>query len=79
MPLGLTLLTSSIYALTEHEPISSPLARQFAALGVPRGELARTRGRLRPRRLVLDRFWWSTMAYGWYAHSEALGIAAPTF
>lgn len=79
MPSGLTALTSRIYALTEAERISSPLARQLLHLAchaenMPELVAARDRGGL-----VLDRWWWSTMAYGWYASGAALGIALETF
>lgn len=79
MPSGLTSLTSRIYALTEHERISSPLARQLLHLAchaenMPELLAARDRGGL-----VLDRWWWSTMAYGWYANGQALGVDLETF
>jgi hypothetical protein len=32
------------------------------------------------RALVLDRWWWSTIAYGWYRHGEAeLAVGEQTF
>lgn len=79
MPSGLTSLTSRIYALTEQERISSPLARQLLHLAchaenMPRLLRARDEGGL-----VLDRWWWSTMAYGWYANGPELGVDIETF
>jgi thymidylate kinase len=79
MPSGLTSLTSRIYALTEGVPISSPLARQLLHLACHAENMAElVAGRDRSG-LVLDRWWWSTMAYGWHAHGQALGIDASTF
>ena len=66
MPSGLTELTKAVYTITEHAKITSALARQLLHLAchaenLPAlGEARRTRG------VILDRWWWSTIAYGWF-------------
>lgn len=80
MPSGMTRLTESIYTLTEREPISSPLARQLLHLACHAENsvaLAESRGR---GGLVLDRWWWSTVAYGWHAgHLADAGVDEAAF
>jgi dTMP kinase len=79
MPSGFTALTKGIYRLTESGEITSPLARQLLHLAchaenMPALTAALTRG------LVLDRWWWSTVAYGWYAGGlDAIGMSADVF
>jgi thymidylate kinase len=79
MPSGLTALTRNIYSLTESEEITSPLARQLLHLAchaenMPALTAARRQG------LVLDRWWWSTVAYGWFAGGlAAAGVSAEVF
>ena len=66
MPSGLTDLTRNIYSLTENRQISSPLARQLLHIACHAeniGPIADARAR---HGLFLDRWWWSTVAYGWY-------------
>lgn len=66
MPSGMTDLTRNIYSLTENRKISSPLARQLlhmACHAENMGPIADARAR---HGLFLDRWWWSTVAYGWY-------------
>lgn len=66
MPSGLTDLTRDIYPLTENRQISSPLARQLLHIACHAeniGPIADARAR---HGLFLDRWWWSTVAYGWY-------------
>jgi dTMP kinase len=72
MPSGMTDLTSSIYSLTEHSQISSPLARQLLHIACHAeniGLIADARARYG---LFLDRWWWSTVAYGWYGAGLAI-------
>lgn len=80
MPSGLTELTREIYALTERERITSPLARQLLHLACHAENLdVLAQARVR-RGLVLDRWWWSTVAYGWYAgHLAESGVAEAVF
>lgn len=71
MPSGLTELTGNIYSLTENSQISSPLARQLlhiACHAENMGPVSDARGRYG---LFLDRWWWSTAAYGWYGSGLA--------
>jgi len=66
MPSGMMDLTSSIYSLTENSQICSPLARQLLHIACHAeniGPIAEARARFG---LFLDRWWWSTVAYGWY-------------
>lgn len=66
MPSGFTSLTSRIYALTETEPMSSVLGRQLLHLACHAENMdVLLEGRDRAG-VVLDRWWWSTIAYGWY-------------
>lgn len=71
MPSGMTDLTRNIYSLTENSQISSPLARQLLHIACHAeniGPIADTRVRYG---LFLDRWWWSTVAYGWYGAALA--------
>lgn len=72
MPSGFTKLTKAIYGLTEKEKITSQLARQLLHLAC-HAENMSTLTSARRQGVVLDRWWWSTVAYGWYA--GALGAA----
>ena len=66
MPSGMTDLTRNIYSLTENSQISSPLAHQLLHIACHAeniGPIADARVR---HGLFLDRWWWSTVAYGWY-------------
>ena len=71
MPSGMTDLTSSIYSLTENRQINSPLARQLLHIACHAeniGPITHARAR---HGLFLDRWWWSTVAYGWYGSGLA--------
>jgi dTMP kinase len=66
LPSGMTDLTKDIYSLTENSRIRSPLARQLLHIACHAesiGPIADARIR---HGLFLDRWWWSTVAYGWY-------------
>jgi thymidylate kinase len=66
MPSGMAELTRNIYSLTENRQINSPLARQLLHVACHAeniGPIADARVR---HGLFLDRWWWSTVAYGWY-------------
>ena len=67
MPSGLTEVTRAVYALTEDVRIVSPLARQLLHLACHAENLGPLLQVRRERAVVLDRWWWSTVAYGWYA------------
>lgn len=80
MPSGLTELTTEIYRLTETHVISSPLARQLLHLACHAENMDRLVDARTSRGLVLDRWWWSTIAYGWFgANLEGLGIERSVF
>jgi dTMP kinase len=66
MPSGLVSLTTAIYELTEHEAISSPLARQLLHMACHAENMEALVAGRDSGGLVLDRWWWSTMAYGWF-------------
>jgi dTMP kinase len=66
MPSGLTDLTAAIYRTTEDHPILSPLARQLLHLACHAENLPTLRQARRDRGIILDRWWWSTVAYGWF-------------
>jgi len=66
MPSGLTQLTGAIYRITEDHPISSPLTRQLLHLACHAENLPMLRESRNERGIILDRWWWSTVAYGWF-------------
>jgi len=80
LPSGLTSVTRGIYQLTESCPIQSPLARQLLHLAC-QAELMPELVKLRERAgVILDRWWWSTLAYGWYGgHLADAGIQQSVF
>ena len=80
LPSGATRLTEAVYRLTESEPITSPLARQLLHLAC-HAENSRALSAARAGGgLVLDRWWWSTVAYGWYGGDlEAEGVDRAAF
>lgn len=72
MPSGMTELTQAIYEVTERNRIESLLARQLLHLAChaenrPHLEDARSRSGV-----ILDRWWWSTVAYGWFGGLDAV-------
>jgi thymidylate kinase len=80
MPSGLTALTKSIYQLTEREPITSPLARQLLHMACHAENVATLADARRHGSVVLDRWWWSTVAYGWYGGGLAdSGVSESAF
>jgi thymidylate kinase len=80
MPSGTTDLTRNIYSLTENSQISSVSARQLLHLACHAeniGSIADARAR---QGLFLDRWWWSTVAYGWYgAGLASSGLSESVF
>lgn len=71
MPSGLTQLTERIYRLTEDQPIDSALARQLLHLACHAENMTALSEARQQRGVILDRWWWSTVAYGWYAGNLA--------
>jgi thymidylate kinase len=80
MPSGLARVTESIYTLTEDVDIKSPLARQLLHLACHAENIAAIAEARHERGVVLDRWWWSTVAYGWYGCDLAnLGVDERAF
>jgi len=79
MPSGTTELSRKIYRLTEDFEIDSPLARQLLHLACHAENLGPLAAALRERAVVLDRWWWSTVAYGQRAVHETYGIDEAAF
>ena len=66
MPTGGTRLGEVVYDVTEHGRIESPLGRQLLHLAAHAEALPHLRAMRAASGLVLDRWWWSTVAYGWF-------------
>jgi dTMP kinase len=80
MPSGVTELTQRIYRLTESESMESPLARQLLHMACHAENMAALTDARRAGGVVLDRWWWSTIAYGWYgAGLDAAGVDESVF
>lgn len=79
MPSGFTEFTRRLYRLLESRPPSRSLTRQLAHLSCHSESIEELLLAAQRGALVLDRWWWSTLAYGWYANPGALGITEPTF
>jgi thymidylate kinase len=80
MPSGLTLLTEAIYGLTENVRIQSAWARQLLHLACHAENMPAITNARRSSGVVLDRWWWSTVAYGWYAGQLATtGVSEALF
>jgi thymidylate kinase len=68
MPSGNSRFTRGIYEVLEGCKPRADLARQLAHLACHAENMLDLVGNLQGGgSLVLDRWWWSTMAYGWYA------------
>jgi thymidylate kinase len=80
MPSGLTDLTRDIYAATENRKISSPWARQLLHLACHAENIGPITDVRTRHGLFLDRWWWSTVAYGWYgARLAGIGLDNSVF
>lgn len=80
MPSGSTAFTKGLYDLLENHPPSSGLGRQLAHLACHCENMPGLVEAATSRALVLDRWWWSTMAYGWYGGDvPAAGISGAVF
>lgn len=66
MPSGLTEFSRQLYSLLEAKPPESGLARQLTHLASHSENISELIEAAGAGSLVLDRWWWSTMAYGWY-------------
>jgi hypothetical protein len=80
MPSGLTALTASIYTLTKRAEIRSAWARQLLHLACHAENMSALTDARRRGGVMLDRWWWSTVAYGWYAGQlAAVGVTPELF
>lgn len=80
MPSAFSDFTKQLYRILEDTPPTNPLARQLSHLACHSEAMGSLVETTRTSALVLDRWWWSTLAYGWYGRGEAsLGIDEHTF
>lgn len=82
MPSGFSSFTTGVYDVLEdtHKAPTDPLARQLAHLSCHSESMPTLVEKSSSGALVLDRWWWSTLAYGWYGRGETdLRIAEHTF
>jgi thymidylate kinase len=80
MPSGQTELTRAIYGLTEHAAVDSPLCRQLLHLACHAENQTSINAARMAGGVVLDRWWWSTVAYGWATGAlQSIGLTAQVF
>lgn len=82
MPSGFSGFTAGVYAVLEDKDTAptDPLARQLAHLSCHSESMPTLVEKASSGALVLDRWWWSTLAYGWYGGGETgLGMDEHTF
>lgn len=69
MPSGMTAFTDETYSMLE-SPFRAPasrVAKQLAHLACHAESVPLIQKLLTSHAVVLDRWWWSTLAYGWYS------------
>jgi dTMP kinase len=68
MPSGFTEFTKRVYEALEskEDRPKSGLAQQLAHLSCHAENMSELVKAAKARTLILDRWWWSTLAYGWY-------------
>lgn len=64
MPSGASPLTASLYDTMEHVRTMRPWTRQLLHLASHEENMPIIRETLRTKGLIMDRWWWSTYAYG---------------
>ncbi|MBX3099577.1 MAG: hypothetical protein KF761_08355 [Salinibacterium sp.] len=81
MPSGLTAFTQRVYEVLESKAKpESGLAQQLAHLACHAENMPALLAAVESQALVLDRWWWSTLAYGWYGGSvQESGLSEATF
>lgn len=80
MPSGLTDFSRQLYSLLEENPPESALARQLTHLASHSENISKIIEAAGAGSLVLDRWWWSTMAYGWYSGDiPRIGLSESAF
>jgi len=69
MPRGFSHFTAATYAMLENDACrpASGVAKQFAHLACHAESMPRIVELLHHKAVLLDRWWWSTVAYGWYS------------
>lgn len=82
MPSGVSPFSSLVYGLLENKDTrpTSGLSKQLAHLACHAENVPRLAELASAKALVLDRWWWSTVAYGWYTGElPAAGLGEATF
>ena len=84
MPSGFATFTQRVYAALEGESAdekpTSGLAQQLAHLACHAESIRDLREAAETRSLILDRWWWSALAYGWYGGSvKQSGLSESSF
>lgn len=82
MPRGLSRFTETTYELLESsdDGPASGVARQLAHLACHADSVPHLLRMLSSRAVVLDRWWWSSVAYGWYGGDiRALEVPFETY
>lgn len=80
MPSGVTSFTQGVYSLLENDRPDSGLATQLAHLACHAENHEVLLAAAESKALILDRWWWSTMAYGWYGGSvQQSGLSEADF
>ena len=82
MPSGLSVFTDETYCMLE-SPLRAPtsgIAKQLSHLACHAESVPRIQELLIDHAVVLDRWWWSTLAYGWYSGDfPAAGVSETSF
>lgn len=77
---GASRFTAGVYDLLENHALTSGLGRQLAHLACHCEHMPALVDATRSKALVLDRWWWSTLAYGWHGQAvQDSGITEATF
>lgn len=82
MPSGMSTFTDEAYSMLESgfRAPASGVAKQLTHLACHAESVPRLVEALQDRAVVLDRWWWSTLAYGWYSGDfPAAGITEGGF
>lgn len=82
MPSGFTEFTQRVYEVLESETgePASGLAQQLAHLSCHAENMPALVKAIESKTVVLDRWWWSTLAYGWFGGSvRDSGLSEETF
>ncbi|MBX3115782.1 MAG: hypothetical protein KF808_00375 [Cryobacterium sp.] len=84
MPSGFTTFTKSVHMALEGATVddrpTSGLAQQLAHLACHAESIRELERAVEMQSLILDRWWWSTLAYGWYGGSvEQSGLSEGSF